>query len=304
MSRTTDTAIEWAFAVGWRVVRVLPERAAYRTFDQAADVLWRRQAGDVVQLERNLARVHPDASHADLRELSRLGMRSYLRYWCDAFRLPAWSPERVRGTFELRNAERLDDPIAAGRGVVVSVNHGGNWDHAGAWAALRYGALTTVVEHLKPEGLFRQFLAYRESLGIEALPLGDPAVVRTLVRRLREGRVVPLLGDRDLSDNGVVVDLFGEPASLPAGPAMLSLLTGVPLLPSVAWYEDDRAVMELYPPVEIPVGGTTAERVRIMTQEVARAYEAGLREHSTHWHMMQPVWLADTARTRAARIDA
>ena len=63
MSRATDTATEWAFAAGWRVVRVLPERAAYRTFERAADVLWRRRGGDVVQLERNLARAATEVAN-------------------------------------------------------------------------------------------------------------------------------------------------------------------------------------------------------------------------------------------------
>ncbi len=306
MTQVTDTATEWAFAAGWRVVRLLPERAAYRTFDGVADTLWRRRGGDVVQLERNLARVHPDADDTALRELSRQGMRSYLRYWCDAFRLPTWSPERVRDTFELRGFERLDTWVGAGTGVVIALNHGGNWDHAGAWATQRYGTLTTVAERLKPEGLFDRFVEYRESLGMEIVPLGEPGLVRTLARRLGEGRVVPLLGDRDLSRTGVVVDLFDEPASLPAGPAVLALMTGAPLVPAVSWYEDDRAVTELLPEIVPPVTGTTAERTQVMTQAVAHVLEAGLRQHSRDWHMLQPVWLADTRRARpaAGTVDA
>ncbi len=50
------------------------------------------------QLETNLARVRPDAGPEELRELSRAGMRSYLRYYCDAFRLPGWSRERLTST--------------------------------------------------------------------------------------------------------------------------------------------------------------------------------------------------------------
>ncbi len=291
--RVGDAATEWAFATGWRVVRVLPEPAAYAVFNQAADAIWRRRGGGVRQLERNQARIHPDASPADLRELSRLGLRSYLRYWCDAFRLPTWSHERIRTTFRLDGVEALDDAMRTGTGAIMVVNHGGNWDHAGAWACLRYGGLTTVVERLKPEGLYRRFLAYRESLGMEALPLGQPDVVRTLARRIKEGRVVPLVGDRDISRNGVVVDLFGEPASLPAGPAMLGLLTGAPVLPVTLRYEGPMAVGTVAARVPVPESGDRAEKIREMTQGIAAAFEAGLRRDSVDWHMMQPVWLAD-----------
>lgn len=289
----SDAVTEWAFAAGWRLVRMLPERAAYAAFDQAADVIWRRRGAGVLQLERNQARIHPQASAQDLKELSREGLRSYMRYWCDAFRLPTWSPERVRSTFVLDGVEHLDEAIARGTGALMVVNHGGNWDHAGAWACLRYGGLTTVAERLRPEGLYQRFVAYRESLGMEILPLGGDDVVRTLARRLREGRLVPLLGDRDVSRNGVVVDLFGESASLPAGPAVLGLLTGAPIHPVTLTYEGPLAVGLVGERVPIPESGTREERIHAITQGIAHGFEEGLRRRSVDWHMMQPIWTAD-----------
>ena len=289
----SDAATEWAFATGWRVVKVLPEKAAYRAFDQAADALWRRRGGGVIQFERNQARIHPGASPADLRELSRLGMRSYLRYWCDAFRLPTWSPEKVSSTFSLDHHDRMDRAVASGSGALMVVNHGGNWDHAGAWGCLRYGGLTTVAERLKPEGLYERFVAYRESLGMEILPTGEPDIIRTLARRLKEGRLVPLMGDRDIGRNGVVVDLFGEPASMPAGPALLGILTGAPIHPVSLWYDGPMATGMVHERVPVPETGTNDERIRIITQGIAHAFEEGIRDHSVDWHMMQPVWIAD-----------
>lgn len=294
----SDAATEWAFAVGWKVVRLLPERAAYATFDRAADALWRRRGGGVLQFERNQQRIHPTASPADLRELSRLGMRSYLRYWCDAFRLPTWSPERKATCFDLDRVELMDAAMASGSGALMVVNHGGNWDAAGAWGCARYGGLTTVAERLKPEGLYERFVEYRESLGMEILPTGEPDIVRTLARRLQDGRLVPLMGDRDIGRNGVVVDLFGEPASLPAGPALLGLITGAPVQPVSLWYEGGHARGRVHDRIEVPASGTREEQVRTITQGIAHAFEEGIRDHSVDWHMMQPVWVADLDPTR------
>ena len=293
LAGATDAATEWAFAFGWSVVKRLPERAADATFRRAADLLWRRRGPGIVQLERNLARIHPDASPADLAELSRLSMRSYMRYWCEAFRLPTWSPERVGATFDLERKHLMDDAMAAGTGAIMVVNHGGNWDLAGAWGCLRYGGLTTVAERLKPEGLYERFVAYRESLGMEILPTGEPDIIRTLARRVNDGRLVPLMGDRDIGRNGVIVDLFGEPASFPAGPAVLGILTGAPVLPVSLWYDGPRATGYVHDAIAIPEDGTREERVRTVVQGVAHAFEAGIREHSVDWHMMQPVWVAD-----------
>jgi KDO2-lipid IV(A) lauroyltransferase len=296
----TDAVMEWAFASGWRIVKRLPPRASYRLFDSAAEVLWRRRGPEVVQLERNLARIHPEATAGELRDLSRRSVHSYMRYWCDAFRLPTWSPEMVTRTCVLDRKEIIDDAVRAGTGIILVANHSGNWDHIGAWGCLRYGRITTVVERLEPEGLFEMFAEYRRSLGMDVIPTGDPDVIRRLVAAVKEGGVVPVLGDRDIGRNGVIVDLFGEPASFPAGPAVLAMLTGAPLHPLTVWYEPWGVSGRVHDRIEIPTEGTRAEKVQAMIQQAARAFEPDLREHSVDWHMMQPVWLADLDPARLA----
>lgn len=292
-ARVTDAATEAAFSLGWRAVRRVPERTAYRMFERVADQVWRRQGSAMVQYERNLSRVHPGATTPDLREISRLGMRSHMRYWCEAFRLPSWSRERISSTFILDRADLLDAAMSSGSGAVMVVNHGGNWDHAGAWGALRYGSLTTVAERLKPEGVFEQFREYRQSLGMEILPLGEADTFRVLIERLRGGGLVPLAGDRDISRRGITVDFFGEPASMPAGPALLGVLTGAPVYPVTLSFGDGVSLGRVHDRIEVPAEGTRDQKVLAMTQGLARAWEAGIPASSHDWHVMQPLWLAD-----------
>jgi KDO2-lipid IV(A) lauroyltransferase len=95
-----DQLVAQGYLAGWSVVRRMPERTAYATFEGIADTLWRRRGTGVRRLESNLERVlGGDVPERALREVSRDGMRSYLRYWCDAFRLPSWSRERVVSRF-------------------------------------------------------------------------------------------------------------------------------------------------------------------------------------------------------------
>lgn len=282
----------WLYDVGWKVTRTLPEPAANAVFRQMADTLWRRGAGGVVQLEQNLRRVHPQASHDEIRELSRAGMRSYLRYWCEAFRLPSWPQARIEETFILERRELLDDALDQG-GALMIPGHMANWDHAGAWAATRYGSITSVAERLKPEKLFEKFLNYRRELGMDILGTGESDVLRQLTRRLREGKLVALLGDRDISHNGVRVDFFGESASFPAGPAVLAMMTDVPLHPVTMWFDGDVCRGYVHDRIELPTEGARTDRIRAVTQQLAQGWEAGIREHSTDWHMLQKVWVAD-----------
>ncbi|WNI14680.1 phosphatidylinositol mannoside acyltransferase [Actinacidiphila sp. ITFR-21] len=283
------------YGLGWGAVRTLPEPAARALGRTVADLAWRRRGEGVRRLEANLARVVPEAGPQGLRELSRAGMRSYLRYWMESFRLPAWSKERIRGGFDPADVHYLTDGLAAGRGVVLALPHMGNYDLAGAWVTTRLETpFTTVAERLRPETLYDRFVAYREGLGMEVLPHTGGAAFGTLARRLRAGGLVCLVADRDLSAGGVEVDFFGERTRMPAGPAMLAQQTGALLLPVTLWY-DASPVMQgrVHPPVPVPEGGDRPYRTRVMTQALADAYASGIAGHPQDWHMLQRLWLAD-----------
>ncbi|MEY4137234.1 MAG: hypothetical protein RL205_1362 [Actinomycetota bacterium] len=292
-AEVVDAATEAAFGLGWRAVKRMPESTSDALFRRLADRSWSKDGPSVRQLESNLQRVCPELSQPELRELSRAGMRSYLRYWNEAFRLPAWSHARISSTFDLAGHEVMDHALSSGRGIIMVPGHMANWDHAGAWAALRYGSVTTVAERLKPEGVFRQFLEYRETLGMNVIPHGAPDVIRSLARTLNSGGLVALLGDRDVGRNGVDVEMFGETARIPGGPALLSMLTGAALHPVTMWFDGEMLRGQVHPAVAIPEFGEKSERVSVMCQDLADALCQGIRQHPADWHMMQKVWVSD-----------
>ncbi|MFI6209745.1 phosphatidylinositol mannoside acyltransferase [Streptomyces sp. NPDC051041] len=290
-----DQLSDALYGLGWGTVKKLPEPVAVRLGRTIADLAWKQRGAGVRRLEDNYARVVPGASPEQLAELSRAGMRSYLRYWMESFRLPVWSPERIEAAFDLEGLHHLTDGLATGRGVVLALPHLANWDLAGAWAITRLGIpFTTVAERLKPETLYDRFVAYREGLGMEVLPHDGGAAFGLLARRLRAGGLVCLVADRDLSASGVEVEFFGATARMPAGPALLAQQTGALLLPATLWY-DDSPVMRgrVHPPIEVPETGTRAERTSVMTQALADVFARGIADHPQDWHMLQRLWLAD-----------
>ncbi|MFJ6014312.1 phosphatidylinositol mannoside acyltransferase [Streptomyces sp. NPDC092952] len=290
-----DRLTDGLYGLGWTAVKKLPEPAARTLFRTLADQVWKRRGKGVLRLESNLARVVPDASPARLAELSRAGMRSYMRYWMESFRLPTWSPERIKASIDVTGAHRLTDGLDAGRGVVLALPHLANWDLAGAWVTTDLRVpFTTVAERLKPETLYDRFVAYREGLGMEVLPHSGGAAFGTLARRLRAGGLVCLVADRDLSASGVEVTFFGDTARMPAGPALLAQQTGALLLPVTLGY-DGTPVMRarIHEPVEVPDSGTRAEKMSSMTQALADAFAVGIADHPEDWHMLQRLWLAD-----------
>ncbi|MFE3148054.1 phosphatidylinositol mannoside acyltransferase [Streptomyces sp. NPDC059218] len=290
-----DRLTDGLYGLGWGAVKKLPEPVARALFRTIADQVWKRRGKSVLRLESNLARVVPEASPARLAELSRAGMRSYMRYWMESFRLPTWSPARIKASIEVTDAHRLTDGLDAGRGVILALPHLGNWDLAGAWVTTDLKVpFTTVAERLKPETLYDRFVAYREGLGMEVLPHSGGAAFGTLARRLRAGGLVCLVADRDLSASGVEVTFFGDTARMPAGPALLAQQTRALLLPVTLSY-DDTPVMKarIHAPVEPPESGDRTGRTSSMTQALADAFAVGIADHPEDWHMLQRLWLAD-----------
>ena len=289
-----DELAEALFATGWGAVRRMPGPAARGMFKLMADQAWLRHGDSVQQLEKNLRRVVPDASTRELRELSRESMRSYLRYWNEVFRLPDLSPEEIVSTIRPQGVEHMIAAMEAGKGAVLATPHMGNWDHAAAWVTLEHYPFTTVVERLKPEGLYERFLEFRRGLGMEILPLtGGESPFRVLLDRARAGGMVVLVGDRDLSLTGVPVTFFGEEARMPRGPAALSLATGAPLLPATIWYDGTNTGLRINAPIVAPEELSKADKISNLTQQMADVFEAGIAEHPADWHMLQPLWVSD-----------
>lgn len=297
--RLSGIGSDWAYASGWLAVRAMPEFAARNAF--AAAARYAARGGGPDQLRKNLARVLrvPPSDVPDA--LMRASLASYARYWREAFRLPSMDlPALGR---ELQDSaigdDNIDAALALGRGVVCALPHSGNWDIAGVWLAQSHGTFTTVAERLKPESLYRRFIAYRESLGFEVLPLsgGERPAFDVLCDRLRDNRVVCLMADRDLTRTGVQVDFFGEPTRMPAGPAKLAVATGAALLPVHVYFEGDGWRFDIAPPLDCTGGD-----VQAITQLLADHFEKNIAAHPEDWHMMQPQWLADLPTERRVKL--
>jgi phosphatidylinositol dimannoside acyltransferase len=310
MTAMKDRLASAGYALGWSVVCRVPESWAASAFRAAADIAWRRQGPAVQILEGNLSRVlGPDATGAELRALSREAMRSYARYWLEAFRLPVTTKEQLDANTVVigHHFQEALDCLAAGRGVIFALSHMGNWDQAGAWI-IQQGVptFTTVMERLKPESLYERFAGFRESLGFEILPAsgGMVSAFAVLSQRLRDGKLVCLLADRDVTGTGTEVEFFGEKARMMGGSAALAERTGAALYPALLWYQGDRWVIHVDREIAVPAEGDRKHKVAAMTQELARSFEAGIREHPADWHMLQRVFVADLDPERLAAAEA
>jgi len=290
---------DWGYAAGWRVVRAMPEFMARNAFDAGAHYAARNGGPD--QLRKNLARVLGVTPAQVPDGLIRASVASYARYWREAFRLPSMDLKKLGKQLDphFGGQEHIAAALDAGRGAILALPHSGNWDMAGVWLAQKHGTFTTVNERLRPESLYNRFIAYRESLGFEMLPLsgGERPSFEVLAERLRDNRVVCLMAERDLTRAGVEVDFFGEPTRMPAGSAKLAIETGAALMVEHSWYLTHGWEFSVTPPLDTSSGDVT-----VITQKLADHFAHNIAAHPADWHMMQPQWLADLSDERRAKL--
>nr|WP_301386824.1 phosphatidylinositol mannoside acyltransferase [Corynebacterium caspium] len=295
-----DAATVGYFA-GWKLVGWLPEKIVRKLFEIAADVISKNGRG-MQQLRLNLIRVV--GAENVTKKLVRDSVRSYARYWVEAFRLEKLSKQPdfwQKLKSGVIGEQYFQESYKRGKGVILCMPHTGNWDMAGAYLAHEYTGFTTVAERLRPESLFQAFVDFRHNLGFEVLALsGGISPLPRLKEVLENGGVVCLLAERDIKGRGIEVEFFGEITTMPVGSAQLAIETGAALhvvhssfIPETTEEIGRKSTkselgwrLEVSP--QIPIS-----KLPDMVQEMATQFAANIAKYPADWHILQPLWLAD-----------
>ena len=294
MSGVRERAAYLAYRAGADLARVLPHALGdpwARSCARAMVYCWPVKRGRV---ERHLVRASGGRLRgADLERSVRAVFDNYGRYWHELFRLQDQSPATVEAHFECEGFEHLEEAAERGRGAILALPHLGNYDYAGRWLTLQGFPPLVVAEPVQPPELFDWFARTRRRLGMDVVALG-PDAGASVLRALRANRVVCLVCDRDLTGDGVPVEFFGEPTTLPAGPAALALRTGAALLP-VGTYLRPRGghLGRILAPLDTARSGSFRADLERVTQDLAHRFEELIAAAPEQWLLMQPNWPSD-----------
>ncbi len=284
-----------AFVLGYRglaaISRALPERTGRAIFTRIGRLGYRLAPNARAVVAANQAQVLGRAADDPLvRSSTEEAFALYGRFWVDAFHLPTLSDEEILARVRCDTVDRLWEADAAGKGAVLALPHIGNWDAAGRWMTAIGLPLVSVAEELHPRRLFDLFLEHRRSLGMDIVGLSDANVGRQLAASLAANRMVALVADRDFGGRGVEVEMFGRTRRLPAGPALLSLTTGAPLMVTPVYTTADGWRIQISAPLTIESSGDRRTDVRALTTLMARAFEEAISAAPSDWHLFQPGW--------------
>ena len=288
-----DAIVYHAYRTAQRIARGLPTRWGHPLFDvvgRAGHSLMPNLRAIVAGNQARVLRLPAD--DPVVRASTAEAFRTYARYWIDMFRLDLLSDEEVLARTDAVGFEHVEEALAQGGGLICALPHVGNWDIGGRYMAARGHLVVSVAEELRPRRLFELFLSHRQSLGMEILGLSrDAQVGRRLARRLAENRVVALVADRDLTGRGVEVSMFGAVRRIPAGPALLAISTGAPIIVTPAYQVLAGGWRIVFgAPLSIELSGDRRRDVTALTRLMAEEFERAISAAPADWHQFQPAW--------------
>lgn len=286
-----DRAFVLAYQSLERLARRLPEKTGRAIFSRAGRMAFRLAPRARAVVMANQAQVLGRSVEDPLvRASAEEAFALYARYWVDSFHLNELSDAEVLARVECDTADRLREPVAAGTGAIAVLPHMGNWDAAGRWMKAIGLPVVAVAEELEPLRLYEFFLDHRRALGIDIIGLSDVNVGSRLAGALGASRVVALVADRDFSGRGIEVEMFGRPRRLPAGPALLSITTGAPLMVTPTYTTREGWRIHIGEPLTVEPTGDRRTDVRALTAEMARGFEEAISAAPSDWHLFQPGW--------------
>lgn len=286
-----------AYRIASGLFGALPEPAVRRLAALAGRLWYLASPGRRALVARHMRRVaghDPSATRVD--EMTKLAFRSYARYWAEVFWIrPRRKDEVVAHSF-VANSELFQQSVASGRGVILALPHMGNWEIAGANAEHLGGPVLAAAEALSNPKIVEWFIEARAGMGIEVVLAGrGHRSTAALARRLREGGVIALLADRDITGRGIEVEFFGERTTVPAGPAALALRTDAIVLPIGCYFNEGRRGHHyvIGDPVEFDRSLEGDAAVADAAQRIATVLEGYIRERPWDWHCFVPNWPSD-----------
>lgn len=278
----------YRLAVG--ILRLAPERMALRFGEGMgwlAGVLLRVRWGTVTD---HLRRAFPERGDAWQKRVARASFRHLGRESVATFRLGRMGLEEIRSRTEVEGLEALEAAVADGKGGIVVTGHFGNWEVGGAALSAR-GIPLDVVAQRQRNPLFDVDLN-RNRARMNMKVIDRTEAPKRVLRSLRDGRVVAIVGDQNLRRGGIFVEFFGRPASTARGAAVFALRTGCPIFLGIARREPgfpQRYLVTLEPVAFTPTGDMEVDAIRL-TEAHTRHLEGHVRRMPEQYFWQHRRW--------------
>lgn len=279
----------YAFILAEHTLSRLPRRVSYLIATLVGDIIYLvspRIRGSIASNVKHV--LGAEADDSTIRRMVRGVLRTTAKNYLDLIRIPRMKPEDIKRQVIVRGVHYLADALASGKGVMLVTAHFGSFDIAVQQLAVHSVRTTVLVEALEPERLLNHVVALRRNKGLNIIPAKSGAL-QAMLQALRNGEVVLLVCDRDVTGEAPKALFFGEETRLPDMAVRLALRTGAAIIPVFNLRRDDgRYDVYVEPPIQVASNGNA--NVAEYMNEVIRVMEKYIKSCPEQWAVLEPVW--------------
>ena len=278
------------YRFGYILANTLPLKVVYWIAERFADIHFFASKRDRDAVAQNLSIVLKKEIK-DCYGMARAVSRNFGLYLADFFRMLRFNKEIVGEKVRIEGLENIERVFKQNRGSIALTCHIGNWELGGVVVAILGYKISAVVLNHKHQNINEFFIGQRAKQGVDVITVGS--IMKRCISALRKGGMLALVGDRDFSNTGVMLDFFGVPTSIPRGPAALSLKTNSPIIPVVCIRENRynyRLIFE--EPIEIKrtAGVSEDELITRATKGLIPVMEKFVRMYPEQWLLFRRFW--------------
>jgi KDO2-lipid IV(A) lauroyltransferase len=279
----------YIYCFGQFLALTFPIRAIYFLASFLAQVYYILAFRDRRFVKANLRVIFPEKSNQQLRKISRMVFRNFAKYLVDFFRFEKLNLQYIDKNIKLENLHYFDDALAKGKGVVILTAHLGNWELGGVVIAqLGYPFWAVALPH-KNKKVNAFFDAQRNIKGVKVIAMGK--AIRSCITEIRNNHMVALVGDRDFSEKGILIDFFDKPTHFPEGPAALSLMTGASIVPGFMLRNpDDSFTLRIEKPIEFTPTGDKIKDLADLIGIYKNIIQDYIRKYPEQWYVFRKFW--------------
>lgn len=278
------------YKIGYFLATILPLKAAYSLAKRISGLQYFFANNDRKSVSQNLG-IILKKDPKECQELALKTFRNFGLYLVDFFRMQKLTIEDIKKRVIVEGIENIDNVLKSGRGAIILTCHIGNWEMGGVTMAMMGYDISAVALNHRYKNINDFFIKQREEKGLKVIPLNH--VMKSCISALRRNGLLALAGDRDFTNNGIIVDFFGMPTSIPKGPAMFSLKTNSPIVPGFFVRKDTFSYKLIFTsPIELKEepGVSQDEIIRKGTERFVSVMEKYIRMHPEQWLVFRRFW--------------
>lgn len=293
--RMLDRLIYWLALSVITVIRRLPLGVCFAVGQFLGAVLWLILPGYRKLARENLTiafggkgSATPVDWHKTPDEIRKLTFRHFLTLGANAvcaFKMTTLSREDILRVAPIENLDRIKRNIAKGKGVVLAINHIGNWElYAQLVFQVPEARFGTVYQALRNKDLDRLVNGDRGKQGVATFD--RKRGFNGAIALLREPGIVGVLVDQSAGDGGTWMPFYNRLASTSPLAAALAIRTESVVVP-VAIYTTGFARWRVVLRDEIPYDPANPEA---LTADINAVLAEQIRESPADWFWVHNRW--------------